>query len=306
MKQHGHEESSQKPQRLLLTAAGLTAVTFAAELAGGLWANSVALLSDSGHVFMDLMALLFSFFALRLAARPVSGRRTFGLHRLEVFAAFLNGLLVFAIALGVIVESAARLKSPVPVKTGPMLAIASLGLAVNLLVAWKLHGHSARDINVRGAFLHVLGDALASVGVVAGGLAIRLTGRLVIDPLVGILIAGIIVFNAVRLLRDSVDILLEAVPRDMSLEEVTQSMASVPGVDRVEDAHVWNICSHLRSLSAHVTLPPEARDRQESVAEELAVLLKERYGINHSTIQIRFSDWGRSPRGDSPDAERPS
>lgn len=301
MKRHEHEEASEKPQGLLLFAAGLTALTFMAELGGGWWTNSVALLSDSGHVFMDLMALLFSFAALRLAERPISNRRTFGLHRLEVFAAFLNGVLVSVIAIGIVIESMLRLKSPPMVKTGPMLIIATGGLIVNLVVAWRLHDFSKRDINMRGAFLHVVGDALASVGVVAGGFLIRLTGRYVIDPIVGFFVAIIIVINAVRLLKDSIDILLEAVPKNMTLEEVVASMRSVPGVSQVEDTHIWNICSHLRSLSAHVTLPPEVRDRQETVTKELSLMLKERYGINHATIQIRFSDWEKFPKS-PPDA----
>ncbi len=299
MKQHEHEESSLKPQGALLFAAALTALTFVVELGGGWWTNSIALLSDSGHVFMDMMALLFSFSALRLAQRPISNRRTFGLHRLEVFAAFLNGVLVSVIAIGIVIESLLRLKTPPPVRTGPMLLIAVGGLVVNLIVAWRLHDFSRRDINMRGAFLHVMGDALASIGVVAGGLLMRWTKNYVFDPIVGFFIAFIIVINAVRLLKDSIDILLEAVPKNMTLEEVVDSMRAVPGVAQVEDTHIWNICSHLRSLSAHVTLTPEARERQETVTETLSGMLKDRYAINHATIQIRFSDWNNPRRGSS-------
>lgn len=294
MKDHGHAASNRQSRSALTLAAGLTAATFAAELAGGFWTNSVALLSDAGHVLMDLTALLFSLFALRLAERPASDRRTFGLHRLEVFAAFLNGALVGAVAIGILIESLARLKSAPPVKVGPMMALAALGLAVNLAVAWRLHGFARRDINLRGAFLHVMSDAVASFGVVAGGALIHLTGALVIDPLVGVLVACVIVFNAFRLLRESVQILLEGVPPHIDLNKLVGAMAAVPGVEKVEDTHVWNICSHICSLSAHVTVRPETLEEQEAVLRNINVLLQERFGIAHATIQIHSSAWGRT------------
>jgi cobalt-zinc-cadmium efflux system protein len=300
--EHRHDDTTIKSQGLLRFSAVLTGVTFIAELVGGLWANSLALLSDSGHVLIDLTALLISFFALWLSNRPMNNRRTFGLHRLEVFAALMNGALVAVIAVWIILESIERLDAPPPVRTGPMLAIAALGLIANLIVAWRLHDFSRHDVNIRGAFLHVAGDALASIGVVIGGLLIRWTGNPVFDPLVGFFVALIIVVNAARVLKDAVEILLEGVPKNMTLEEVVSDMKNVPGVIRVDDAHVWNICSHLRSMSAHVTLPPEARDRQRDVLAALSQTLKSKFQINHTTIQIEFSDW-KNPGDGSPETE---
>lgn len=291
MKAHEHGPTAHRPQTMLALAAGLTAFTFAAELIGGLWANSVALLSDAGHVFMDLSALLFSLFALRLAQRPVSDRRTFGLHRLEVFAAFLNGVLVCGLAVWVMVESWERFGAAPVIKVGPMLAVALWGLAANLFVAWKLHGFAATDVNLRGAFLHVISDALASVGVVIGAALIWLTGNVLFDALVGIFVAAVIFVSAFRLLKDSVEILLEGVPKHIDLNQVVSAMREVPGVADVEDTHVWNICSHICSLSAHVTLSADRMPEQRRVVDGINAVLKERFAIAHSTIQVRASDW---------------
>ena len=291
MRVHEHASDNRHSASLLALSALLTAGIFFIELAGGLWTNSVALLSDAGHVLMDLTALLFSLFALRLAERPVTDRRTFGLHRLEVFAAFLNGALVTGVAIWILWESMGRLKAPPAVKTGPMVGVAILGLAVNLFVAWRLHGFARRDVNVRGAFLHVASDALASLGVVAGGIVIHFTGAVVLDPLVGIGVAVVIVVNAFRLLKESVDILLEGVPRNIVLAELVEAVESVPGVRAVEDTHVWTICSHIVSLSAHVVVSPEGMAAQKEVTDRINALLRERFHITHSTLQIQSSDW---------------
>jgi cobalt-zinc-cadmium efflux system protein len=304
MRAHEHTAVSHQSRSLLAFAGALTAATFAAELIGGLWTNSVALLSDAGHVLMDLLALTFSFLAIWLSERPASQRRTFGLHRLEVFAAFLNGALVTAVAVGIVVESVSRLRAPPEVKAGPMLAVAAAGLAVNLLVAWVLHGFAQRDINIRSAFLHVISDALASLGVVVGGLLIHWTRIYAIDPVVGILVALIIVVNAVRLLKDSIHILLEGVPKNLNLDEVVRGMKSVPGVDNVEDTHIWNICSHISSLSAHITLPPGRAADQQAILDAVSRLLKERFQIEHATLQAHFSS--RTPADHELPRARPS
>jgi len=288
---HVHAHDADPSLNLLRFAGILTALTFAVELAGGLWTNSVALLSDAGHVLMDLLALSFSFFALWFSQKQASERRTFGLHRLEVFAAFLNGALVTGLAVWIVVESLARLRNPPPVKTGVMLTVAILGLAVNLLVAWRLHGPSLKDLNLRGAFLHVASDALASLGVVVGGLVIHFTGNLAADPLVGLLVAVIIVVNAVRLLKDSIHILMEGVPKNMDVNDVVQAMKGVDGVEAVDDLHVWSICSHIGSLSAHVSLSPAKLAVQDEILTALTRVLHERFRINHTTIQIRSTTW---------------
>lgn len=191
----------------------------------------------------------------------------------------------------IVVESLRRLRTPPAVKVGPMLGFAVLGLMVNLLVAWQLHGYARKDVNIRGAFLHVASDAIASVGVVLGAVIIRFTGYLTIDPLVGLFVSAIIILNALRLLKESVEILLEGVPKHIDLNEVVRAIQAVPGVADVEDTHVWNICSHLCSLSAHVTLPAEKIGEQRRVVENINSVLHERFMIAHSTIQIHSSDW---------------
>jgi cobalt-zinc-cadmium efflux system protein len=291
LKAHDHVHTSQRPQSALILAAGLTGFTFVVELAGGLWSNSVALLSDAGHAFTDLSALLFSLFAVRLARRPASDRRTFGLHRLEVFAAFLNGLLICAMAVWIIAESFGRFGSPPAIKLGPMFGVAAWGLACNVYVAWKLHGFADADVNLRGAFLHVVSDALASVGVVAGAALIRLTGRVEIDAAVGLFVGAVIFLNAFRLIKDSVEILLEGVPKHIDLAQVVRAMREVPGVTGVEDTHVWNICSHLCSLSAHVTVADDKMADQRRVIDGINAVLRQRFAIAHSTIQIHSSSW---------------
>jgi cobalt-zinc-cadmium efflux system protein len=292
---HRHEHSVSPVQKPLYLALILTGLTFAAEVAGGLWTHSVALLSDAGHVFMDLAALGFSLFALKLAQRPASDRRTYGLHRLEVFAAFLNGALVTGVAVWIVMESIDRLRHQSPgLKVGPMLAVAVLGLAVNLLVAWQLHDFAKKDVNLRGAFLHVTSDIVASLGVVIGGVLIKLTGRAAIDPIVGLCVACIIVVNALRLLKDSIQILLEGVPKDIDLPEVISAVRSVPGVTAVEDTHVWNICSHISSFSAHVSVAPTQMADQRLVLDSINALLHERFHIAHTTIQIHSSDWKKN------------
>jgi cobalt-zinc-cadmium efflux system protein len=300
MHTHEHAEASARPRSVLLWSAGVTAAVLVLELAGAAWSNSLALLSDAGHVFMDLSALLFSLFAITLAARPVSDRRTFGLHRLEVFAAFLNGLLVAVMAVAIAAAALHRLKTLPPVKLGPMISVAVAGLAANLAVAWRLHGFSKRDLNLRGAFLHVAGDALASLAVVVAGVLVAVTGRVVFDPIAGLVVGAVILVNAVRLLVDSVHILLEGVPKDVDLNELVRAVGAVPGVVAVDDAHVWSICSHLCSFSAHVTVDDDRMADPRAVLDAVNALLRDRYRVSHSTLQLRSASWGEaSPRSHS-------
>ncbi len=288
---HSHALSSVRPRSLLLFAAVITGLTFAVELAGASYSRSMALLSDAGHVLMDFSALLISLFAMGLAERPVSDRRTYGLHRLEVLAALVNGLLVLGLAAGIVIGSLSRLKSGVPPRVGPMVALGAVGLVANLFVAWKLHGYSSLDINIRASFLHLLSDALASVGVIGGGALIALTGWTAVDPLVGIAIAAVILVNALRLLRDALNLLLEGVPPGLHVPEMVKALEAVPGVVRVEDVHVWGLCSHLVSLSARVTLDANRMREQHVLLKSLTGILQNRFRIGHATIQLEGVDW---------------
>lgn len=266
-------------------AIALTAVTMIAEVAGGIWTNSLALLSDAAHVFLDLFALILSLAAIRLSNYPVSDTRTFGWHRTEVFASFINGASVFIIAIGIFYEAWGRLLKPEEVKSLPMFIIAAIGLAMNLAAASALHSHSHDDLNVRSAFLHVIGDAAASVGVIIGGLVIYFTHWYLVDAIISVGIGAIIFFGAWRVLRESAHILMEGAPRGMSAQEVAETIRSIEGVNEVHHLNLWTICSHIIALSAHVDVKPEFRDEQSHVLLSIEEELFERHHISHTTLQ---------------------
>ncbi len=270
----------------LVWAILLTALTLLAEIVGGIWTNSLALLSDAAHVFLDLFALILSLVAIRLASYPVSDTRTFGWHRTEVFASFINGATVFLMAVGILYEAAGRLVAPEPVKSLPMFVIASVGLVTNLLAASVLHRHSHDDLNVQSAFLHVMGDAAASVGVIAGGVIIYYTNWYILDAVVSVGIGVVIFRGAWGVLRSSVHILLEGVPRGMSTAAVADSIRSVEGVSDVHHLNIWTICSHIQALSAHVEVAPKFRGRQAEVLRAIEELLLVTYHISHTTLQV--------------------
>jgi cobalt-zinc-cadmium efflux system protein len=267
-------------------AIALTMLTFLAEVAGGIWTNSLALLSDAAHVFLDLFALFLSLAAIKLAAYPATDTRTFGWHRMEVFASFINGASVFLIAIGIFYEAWGRLFQPQAVKSIPMFIIATVGLIMNLVAAGALHQHSHDDLNVRSAFLHVVGDAAASVGVIIGGVVIWFTGWYVLDAVISIGIGFVIFWGSWRVLRESAHILLEGVPRGMSTAEVVAAIRTVEGVNDVHHLNIWTICSHILALSAHIDVAPEFKTVQARVLRRIEELLTEKYHITHTTLQV--------------------
>ena len=270
----------------LVWAILLTTLTLLVEIAGGIWTNSLALLSDAAHVFLDLFALVLSLVAIRLASYPVSDTRTFGWHRTEVFSSFVNGATVFIMAVVLLYEAAGRLAAPEPVKSLPLFIIATVGLVSNLLAASALHRHSHDDLNVRSAFLHVMGDAAASVGVIAGGIVIYFTNWYFLDAVISVGIGLVIFRGAWGVLRSSVHILLEGVPRGMSTVAVAESIRSVPGVSDLHHLNIWTICSHIQALSAHLDIAPEFRGRQGEVLRAVEERLLARYHISHTTLQV--------------------
>jgi cobalt-zinc-cadmium efflux system protein len=264
----------------------LTAVTLAAEVAGGIWTGSLALLSDAAHVFLDLFALVLSLVAIRLAAYPASDTRTYGWHRTEVFASFINGSTVFLMAIGIFYEAWERLQHPQEIKSLPMLVIAVIGLLLNLFSASALHAHSHDDLNVQSAFLHVIGDAAASVGVIIGGAVIYFTKWYVVDAIISAGIGVLIFWGSWRVVRDSAHILLEGVPSGMSTVTVADAIKSVVGVNDVHHLNLWAICSHIIALSAHLDVEPEYRGKQGEVLRQIEELLFERFHISHTTLQV--------------------
>jgi len=276
-----------------------TTAILVAEVVGGFWTGSLALLSDAAHVFMDIFALTLSYLALRLSALPADDSHTYGFHRLEVIAALINGVTLGAIAIEIFSESWKRWFNPEPIKSIEMLVIAVIGLVVNLVVAFVLGGHAhehdheeGEDLNVRSAYLHVLGDAISSVGVIVAAVLILWTGWTWLDPLMSVFIGILIVVSSWRVLKSSLHILVEGVPEHLSIEIIGQSMANVDGVQNVHDLHVWSICSGHVALSAHVITADQKITDGDGVMAELKARLK-KFGIEHTTIQFECAACGQ-------------
>lgn len=282
---HAARDVSTTKRRPLVVALVITATFLVVEVVGGLLTGSLALLADAGHMATDVAALALSLGAAWLAGRPATPQYSFGFRRAEILAAFVNAASLLAISVWVLWEAFQRLGDPPEVDSGPMLAVALAGLAANVASAAVLarDGGHAHDLNTRGALLHVIGDALGSVGAIAAALVMLATGWYLADPILSAGIGLLIVWNAWRLLRESVDVLLESTPGDMDSDDVRAAMAMVDGVDGVHDLHIWTVTSGFVSLSAHVDLV--AGRRWEPVLLELSAMLRERFDIVHVTLQ---------------------
>ena len=278
---HSHAHGNERQLRLAL---GLTAVILVVEVLGGFMAHSLALVADAGHVLTDVGALAMALFAARQAHRPADHARTYGYHRTGILVALLNAATLIAIALFIGVEAYGRLLHPQGVQPVPMIGAAAIGLGLNLFIATRLHSHS-HDLNMRGAWLHVVGDAGASAGVIVAALLIALTGWTPLDPLLSVAIALLIAVGAWRILRDALSVLMEAAPRDLNMPEMVRQMLGVPGVRDVHDLHVWSIGSGLTMLSCHVRIDEQPLDDGLRVVQQVDTLLRERFSIAHCTIQ---------------------
>lgn len=265
----------------------MTAAILLAEVAGGILTNSLALLADAGHMASDIGALGLSLGALWLASRPPSQQRTYGFHRVEVLAALLNSLALMAVAGYVFWEASRRLADPPDVHSGPMLAVAALGLGANLVSAAVLFRRRGVSLNVRAAFLHVVGDAAASVGVILAGAIMLATGQFIADPAISVFIGALILAGAFRLTWETTQVLLEATPPGLSIDDIQQAMMGTTGVKGIHDLHVWTVTSGFVSLSAHVET--DQGRNQHDILVELRRLLAEHFGIEHATIQLETS-----------------
>jgi cobalt-zinc-cadmium efflux system protein len=269
-----------------------------AEVVGGLWTNSLALLADAGHMFSDAAALGLSFFALWIAEKPPDARRTYGYYRTEILAALANGAALVAVAVLILIEAYARFFNTPEVLGAPMMAIAFGGLAVNLLSLAILSSARDASLNLRGAWLHVLSDSLGSVGAISAGVLIWAFRWYWVDPAISALIGLLIVYSSWRLLTESVSVLMESAPRAVDVDMVRDALFGVPGVHSVHDLHVWTITSGMDSLSAHVVVA----DGHPAVPllTEIRRLLASRFGIHHVTIQIEpenFEEHTTCPSG---------
>jgi cobalt-zinc-cadmium efflux system protein len=265
--------------------AGLTGCILVVEAVGGYLAGSLALLSDSGHMMTDLLAILLSLFAISFAMKPPTDRKTYGYYRMEILAALFNGTVLVLLSLYLFYESAHRLVKPRPVATGLMLAVAGVGLMANL-AGIILLSPARRSLNIRGALLHVMGDAFSSVGVLTGGVVMQLTGWYRADPLISLLIGVVILWGALRLIKEALDILLEATPPGIELSKIDRAIASVEGVVGIHDLHVWSITSGMPALSGHVVVRDSALGDTDRMLNHIKRVLEERFGICHTTLQV--------------------
>ena len=267
----------------LRLALGITVVFMVAEALGGWWANSLALLADAGHMLGDAASLALALFAAQLARRPATGRRTYGYLRIEILAALTNGVVLIGIAGLIVWRALARLAGPTEVRSGLMLAVAAAGFLANLVTLRVLQAGHRHSLNVRGAYLHVVGDLLGSVGAVAAAVTIVLTGWTPADAVVSTVIALLVAASALRLLRDSVDVLLEATPRHISLERVAEELSAIPGIRDVHDLHVWTVTSGVVAMTGHAVIADSGRSAAVLAA---AADRMDRLGIGHVTFQL--------------------
>lgn len=274
--------------RRLALALVITAAYFFAELVGGIFTNSLALLSDAGHMFSDIASLSLSLFAFQMARRPATPKKTYGYHRLEILAALINGLALWLIVGVIFHEAYRRLWDPPQVHSLGMLAVAGVGLIVNVVAGFFLFGCDRDSLNIRGALLHVIGDALGSAGAVVAALTMLFTGWYLADPLVSFGIGLVILYTSWDLVRESVDILMQSVPRGIDAERVQQAMEGVPGVVKIHDLHVWSVTSGVFTLSAHAVIRPDGQ--AHAILDQMEERLKNDFAIEHTTIQLETED----------------
>ncbi len=280
----GHDHGAESPERPLYGAIALTGVIFFVELAGGWWTGSLALVADAAHMAVDLLALSLTMVASMLSRMPADPKRTYGYRRVEVLAALGNAIALMVATGFLLREAWARYTFPTPVAAGPMIAIAFIGLLCNLVSAAMLWKASRTNINMRGAFLHVLSDGAGSVGALLAGVVIWYTRWYRVDALVTVLICGGIVLTAFWLLRDSVHILLEGAPAHLDLEKIRAALKAIPGVKDVHDLHLWSLTQGQEAMSGHLVLE-KGRDHSEALNAGKAALAGG-FGISHVTLQI--------------------
>ncbi len=267
-------------------AMGLTGTVMIFEVAGGILTNSLALLSDAGHMLTHLLALLISFLAMTFSTRPATTKKSFGFYRLEILAALLNGFVLFIITLWILYEAYQRFFTPEPVATTQMMIVAIIGLVTNLVTVFLLRNNERKDINTQSAILHLAGDTFASVGVVAGAGLIALTGWMWVDPALGVLISILILYWAVLLIRDAIDILLESTPKEIDPENVIKAVKVIDEVQDMHDVHVWTLTSGMYALSAHVAVRNMPLSETAPLLKRINFLLCQQFKIGHAAIQL--------------------
>jgi len=283
--------------RPLKIALAIVLVVMVAEIIGGLLSNSLALLGDAGHMLVDALALGLSLFAMTIAKRPATSTRTYGYHRVEIMAALVNGTTLVLLSIFIFYEAYQRFLDPPSVQTPLMLGVAVIGLIVNLGGILLLRKMRRRNLNIRAAFWHIIGDTISSVGVIVGGIIIAITGWYIADPIIAVFIGCIILWGAIRLVRESVDILLEAVPRHIQVSKVIGTIKAVPGVKEVHDIHIWTITSGIHALSAHLLIEDQMVSKSSEVMGEINRQLINHFNITHTTLQLECEKSENCPDG---------
>lgn len=285
---HGASAGGKNKGRLYVVLA-LTGSYMFAEVIGGILTGSLALLADAGHMLTDVFGLTMALVAIRLGERPASDRRTFGYYRTEILAALANAVILVVVAIYILYEAYRRFQDPPEVLGGPMMIVAIIGLAVNLIGMYILTKGAGESLNVRGAYLEVLGDTLGSIGVIVASVIIIFTGWYPADPIIGVGIGLFIIPRAYSLLKAAVNVLLEGTPKGLNLDEVRRALGDLPGVEKVHDLHAWTITSGMNAMSGHLVV--EDVGRSGALLTEAQKLLHDRFDIEHSTIQIEPKDF---------------
>ena len=287
--QHSHSHGEQSSKRRLILAISITGSWFVIELAGGIYSNSLALIADAAHMLTDLGALSLSLFALQISTRPATHEKTYGYLRAEILAALANGIFLVLVGLYIFYEAYQRFLEPPVIKSIPMLLVATTGLLANLVTAYILYRSRNESLNLRGAFLHVLMDTLGSAGAILAGLLIWLKQWFLADAVVSVIVGALVLYSSWKLVSESVDILLEATPRHLNISDILKDLGSVQGVISIHDLHVWSISTRMAAMSCHVVLKAEADPG--FVLSELSHLMREKYEVSHTTIQIEPEGW---------------
>jgi len=272
--------------RRLLLSVIITVAFVIGEAVAGYFSNSLALLSDAGHNFADALALVLSFYGLWIAERPSSAKRTFGYHRVGILTALVNAVALVVIALLIFWEAISRLRQPEPVHSTPMIVVALIAILMNTVISLWLRKAAKHDLNVRSAYMHMVGDAVSAVGVVIAGIVVAFTGASIADPVVSLLIGLLILWSSWAILKESVNVLLEGIPEGMEMETVERTIGTVAGVLAVHDLHVWTVGSGMVCCSCHISVEEQSVRSGENVLRAVAEKLEHEFGISHSTIQV--------------------
>ena len=289
--QHDHiKDLTRSAIRRLTISLGITLAFVFVEIIFGFLSNSLALLTDAAHNFTDVLALGLSWWALRLATNPSHARRTFGYHRAGILVALANSTSLVIIALGIFIEAYKRFMNPPEVNAGIMIPVAVLAVVVNLVTALLVRRGSEEDLNMRSAFQHLMGDVLSTIGAVIAGVIIYFTGSNWIDPLVSVLIGFLILWNAWGIVRESIDILMEATPADIDVQAMLMDMREIEGVRGVHDLHIWSINHSMRTLSAHIQTGDIPLSQGATIQAHLTDMLNHKYRVAHATLQLECED----------------